>query len=510
VTARKQAEEALRASEHRLNLVLSAGRLATWDLHLPTNEVVWSDEHFRMLGYEIGEVAPSYRAWASRLQPEDREGTETLFAQAMKDGREYHAEYRSLWPDGTVRWLEGRGSCYRDAQGNVTRCCGVTMDITERKRAEAALKDADRRKDEFLATLAHELRNPLAPIRSGLHVLRRAGAQGEKAERVQAMMERQVDHLIRLVDDLLEVSRISRGKIVLLKEPMDLATVIKHSVEMSRGLIDAGALELRLMLPEEPLPIEADAVRLTQVFSNLLNNAAKFTNSGGRIEIAAERAGGQAVVSVADTGVGIAKDMLPRVFDLFAQASNGRDRSSGGLGIGLSLVRSLVELHGGAVEAHSEGAGRGSRFVVRLPLSSKIEAGAPPSKLLKCEATASRRVLVIDDTPDVADSFALLLETLGANVRVAHSGVEGLATCAEFAPELVFLDIGMPGMDGFETARRMRELPAGQKATLIALTGWGEEGTRARVKEAGFDGHLTKPADVEEVEMLLGSTSRVS
>ena len=297
--------------------------------------------------------------------------------------------------------------------------------------------------------------------------------------------------------------RIKTGKIELKKQRIDLASVIDQAVEMNRDLIEASGLELCVALSAEPLLLEADAVRLTQVFANLLNNAAKYTDPGGRIEITVERGADGAIVSVTDTGVGIAKDMLPRVFDIFAQADDIHARSKGGLGIGLALTRGLVELHEGTVEAHSEGEGRGSGFIVRLPLPAGIETVAPPSGTKKNQAKACRRVLIVDDVPDVAHSLALLLETLGGNVRVARSGAEGLALFAEFAPELVLLDIGMPGMDGFETARRMRELLTGRKATLVALTGWGEEETRKRVKEAGFDRHITKPADIGELEALL-------
>ncbi len=381
----------------------------------------------------------------------------------------------------------------------------IMRDITERRRAEIALKEADRHKDEFLATLAHELRNPLAPIRNGLHVLRRSGADAPAAKRIQAIMERQADHLVRLVDDLLEISRISRGKIELRRERVDLASVIDDAVEMSRDLVDAGELELRVAKPRSPLPLDADAVRLTQVFANLLNNAAKFTDPGGRVEITAERERDMGVVSVTDTGVGLAKDMLPRVFDLFTQAADGYERGTGGLGIGLALVRNLVELHGGTVEAHSEGKGRGSRFVVRLPLSTETTARASPPEAEERGTKTPCSVLIVDDVPDIAASFALLLGTLEASVRVTHSGVDGVAACADFAPQVVFLDIGMPGMDGYETARRMRALPAGRRAHLVALTGWGGEETRRRAQEAGFDAHFTKPPEFHKIKELLDS-----
>jgi len=389
---------------------------------------------------------------------------------------------------------------------------GVAIDDTQRTQAEERLQDAaeklreaDRRKDEFLATLAHELRNPLAPIRSGLAVLRRTdGGRSPGATKIQSIMERQVDHLVRLVDDLLEVSRISRGTIPLKKEPLDLVSVIEDAVETSRQLFETGDLELRIDLPKEPLRLEADPVRITQVIANLLNNAAKYTDPGGRIDLRAERQGDEAVVTVADTGVGIPADMLPRVFDLFAQVDRTLGRAQGGLGIGLALVRDLIQLHGGSVEAASEGEGKGSRFLVRLPLAPvAIDRGSAQGHAAIPPSMRPRRVLIVDDTRDVADSLALQMEILGAEVRVAYDGAQGLSSLAEFSPEVVFLDIGMPGMDGFETARRMRECPQGRDVALIALTGWGEEETRKRVEAAGFDRHLTKPAQVDDLRLAL-------
>ena len=403
---------------------------------------------------------------------------------------------------GTLAFGSRTRSAFNDSEIDLMETLShfVSMAIA-RAQMDRALRESDRRKDEFIATLAHELRNPLAAIRNGFNVLNQTG--GAAMPRLRPMMDRQLDQLVRLVDDLLEVSRIKTGKIELKKQRIDLASVIDQAVEMNRDLIEASGLELCVALSDEPLFVEADAVRLTQVFANLLNNAAKYTDPGGRIEITVQRGADGAVVSVTDTGVGIAKDMLPRVFDIFAQAGDIHARSKGGLGIGLALTRGLVALHEGTVEAHSEGEGRGASLIVRLPLSANVEAGARPSKAMAARARAPRHVLIVDDVPDVADSLALLLETLGANVRVARSGAEGLALFAEFAPELVLLDIGMPGMDGIETARRMRELPTGRKATLVALTGWGEAETRKRVKEAGFDRHITKPADMGELEALL-------
>ncbi len=400
----------------------------------------------------------------------------------------------------------------RDAAGRYRGIGGVAIDITERVLADRKLmeaterlREADKRKDEFLATLAHELRNPLAAIRSGLLVVRKSSGSGPGAERMQEIMERQIAHLVRLVDDLLEVSRINHGKIELKNERVDLAVVVAQAVETTRALTEEEGLELRVTLPDRPLPLDADPIRLTQAVTNLLSNAVKYTTRGGQIEVTVEREDDQAVVAVADTGLGISSEMLPRVFDLFTQAGRTLGRAGGGLGIGLSLVQRIVRLHGGDVEAQSEGEGRGSRFIIRLPLPVNTEAEAPsaPEATARRVAPSSRRVLVVDDTPDVADSLALLLETLGAQVRVAYGGREALLTCAEFEPEVVLLDIGMPEMDGFETARRMRDQPAGCRATLVALSGWGEGEMRRRIEEAGFDRRLTKPADLSELERLL-------
>jgi PAS domain S-box-containing protein len=378
--------------------------------------------------------------------------------------------------------------------------------LTERRRMEDSLREADRRKDEFLATLAHELRNPLAPLRSGLQVLRRVGGTGPDAERMQAVMERQVDHLVRLVDDILEASRISRGKIELRREPVELADVIRQAVETSQPLIEASGHELTVELAPEPLLVDGDPVRLAQVFANLANNAAKYTEPGGRIRIRAECKGGEASVSVSDSGIGIPAEMLPRVFDLFAQFDRDSGRSQGGLGIGLALVRSLVEMHGGRVEVRSEGPGRGSEFTVHLPVIAA--APALPAQSHATPARLSLRILVVDDNRDAADSLGMLLEALGAEVRVAYDGPAGLAALEHFAPQAVLLDLGMPGMDGYETARRLRLSPPARDMILIALTGWGQNEEQRRTRQAGFDHHLVKPVDIAELLGVLATASR--
>jgi PAS domain S-box-containing protein len=403
-------------------------------------------------------------------------------------------------------------------KGSVARgIAGVAIDITERVRAEERLRvateqliEADRRKDEFIAMLAHELRNPLAPIRNAVHVLRHDAAITLKGSRDLALLsiaDRQVQHLIRLVDDLLEVSRITRGKIELKKQPIELTDVLRHAIETAQPIIEHGGHDLHVALPAEPLMLDADPVRLAQVFTNLLNNAAKYTERGGTIWLSAERRGNTAVITLRDSGVGIPAEMLPHVFDLFTQVDKTLGRAQGGLGIGLALVKRLIELHGGTVEAQSEGPGRGSAFVVQLPTLPQSAAENPVESTAVTGVRVTRRILVIDGEPDVADSLAILLETLGATVRVAYGGVAGIEALKAFKPELVFLDLGMPQVDGYETARQIRALPEGRHVPLVALTGWGQAQVYDQVREAGFDRQLTKPAALEALRELLANTS---
>jgi PAS domain S-box-containing protein len=431
---------------------------------------------------------------------------ECPMAVTFKERREVRgAEAIVERPDGSRIWMQPYPALLRDELGNIIGAVNILIDITERKRAAKALAEADRRKDEFLAMLAHELRNPLAPIHNGLHVLRKSSGEPQAAHRVREMMERQVAHLIRLVDDLMDVSRIATGKIELKKEETDLATLLDLAIEETRHFIEAGGLELRLNLSGHALPLAADPVRITQAFTNLLNNAAKFTDAGGWIEIASARRGDEAVVHVSDSGMGIPSDMLERVFDLFTQAHRQANYAQGGLGVGLALVREIVQLHGGRVELHSEGRDQGSRFTVYLPLLSALSSERVAGETGADAAPTPRRVLIIDDNRDVADSLAMLLQALEADVRVAYDGREGLEQLMSFAAEIIFLDLGMPGMDGFETARRIRKASQGRKVKIVALTGWGEEATRNRVKDADFDDHVTKPMDFSRLARLLGS-----
>ena len=388
---------------------------------------------------------------------------------------------------------------------------GVTQDVTDRKRAEEALKNADRRKDEFLATLAHELRNPLAPLRTGLQVLNISQDAAVAAD-TRKMMDRQLSHMVRLIDDLLDVSRITSDKLTLRKEWVLLQAIAETAVEASRPFIEASGHALKLALPDEPVWLAADPTRLAQVVSNLLTNAAKYTPEGGCIELAAVREGGEVIVRVTDTGLGIPPEMLAEVFEMFTQVNRTLDRSQGGLGIGLALVKRLVELHGGTITAESPGLGEGSTFTVRLPLVEAYAGGTEPRTTPEATPAQSpvsgRRVLVVDDNVDGAESLARVLQICGHETRTAHSGPEALDAARPFKPEVVFLDIGLPGMNGYEVAKRLRGEPSLSGAVLVALTGWGSEDNKRQSREAGFDFHLTKPVEVTAIESILARVAR--
>jgi PAS domain S-box-containing protein len=386
-------------------------------------------------------------------------------------------------------------------------------DITARKQTEGQLRrlagdlaEADRRKTEFLATLAHELRNPLAPIRSGLGVLRLSGDNPAALLKVREMMERQVGHMVHLIDDLLDVARISGGKLELKRERAHLKKILASAVETSLPLIEAARHRLELDLPPADLMVDADDTRIAQVVANLLNNAAKYTPGGGHIGLSVREEAGMAVIAVTDSGVGIPADALDSVFDMFKQVDRHMGRAQGGLGIGLSLVRRLVEMHGGTVTAASRGSGQGSTFEVRLPLVEESATQAPlPATQSGAAGASGLRVLVVDDNVDAALTLAMILEASGHATQVAHDGAAALAAAARFAPQVAFLDIGMPGMDGYDTARAMRRMTGLEEITLIALTGWGTESDRLRSSDAGFDHHLTKPAQLAAVQDLLAS-----
>jgi len=376
-------------------------------------------------------------------------------------------------------------------------------DITRRKQVENALRDADRRKDEFLATLAHELRNPLAPIRNAARLLLLKGSPDPQQRWGAEVIHRQADHMGRLLDDLLDVSRISRGRLEMRTEWIDLGTVINSAIETSRPVIDAHRQELTVDRPCEPVYVNADPVRLAQVFSNLVNNAAKFMDAGGQIHLSAEQQGNEAVISIKDRGMGLADGMLPHIFEIFWQASPALERSHGGLGVGLSLARGIVELHGGRIEAHSQGLGHGSEFIVHLPVVNDPAQTLPVRPDEPLRGGKVRRVLIVDDVKDNADSLAALLKTLGHDVHVVYGGAAAIQVANKLRPDAVLLDIGMPDIDGLEVCTYLRRQPWGQSILIVALTGWGQESDRARTEEAGFDHHLIKPAELSALTKLL-------
>ena len=379
------------------------------------------------------------------------------------------------------------------------------------RRLATDLAETDRRKTEFLATLAHELRNPLAPLQNGLEIMRLSAGNAEVLGRTRDMMERQLTHMVHLVEDLLDVARITRGKVHLKKEQVQLKSIVDSAVETSMPLIRTSRHQLLVEVADETMVLDADPTRLAQVVSNLLNNASKYTPAGGRIALTAERDGNQAVITVVDNGVGIPQDLLPSVFDMFIQVGQNKEQAQGGLGVGLTLVRRLVELHGGAVTARSEGSGCGSTFTVRLPLFLQTSVEPDPSPPVPTAIASSghinKRVLVVDDNSDVAESLSALLQVGGYTTRVANDAMQTFEMAQEFKPEVVFLDIGMPGMNGYDVARTLRKTPGMEQVVLVALSGWGSESDRKRSRAAGFDGHLTKPAGLAAVNRLLSRLS---
>jgi CheY-like chemotaxis protein/nitrogen-specific signal transduction histidine kinase len=388
---------------------------------------------------------------------------------------------------------------------------GIVRDITGRKKLEDqlrqrvdALAEADRQKNEFLAMLGHELRNPLGPMRNALHILKMARSDPKTQDEAEGMIERQLQHLVRLVDDLLDVSRIIRGRIELRRDRLDLAVAIRRAVETAQPLIDANGHVLDISLPGRPVHVMGDLIRLSQVISNLLGNAAKYSTKPGRIRVALTEQDGKAWVAVEDEGEGIPADLLPRIFDLFVQGDHTLARSQGGLGIGLTLVRRLMELHGGEVGVESRGLGHGSRFTIRLPaLATPPRPHPQQDERVTSARSASRRVLVVDDNVDAANSISKLLQLLGHTVRCVYDGPSALSATEEFRPEIVVLDIGLPGMDGYEVAKRLRDRRNFRSIPIVAVTGYGQDDDRARSREAGFSEHLAKPVDPEVLHKLV-------
>jgi PAS domain S-box-containing protein len=429
--------------------------------------------------------------------PEDQARiVEEFFPKVLRDGHgEIEVRFRHF-RTGAARWMAYEVVTLPDAAGRPIGFATVSQDVTERRRFAEDLREADRRKGEFMATLAHELRNPLAPVRNSLHLVRNS-PDGDVRANALSVMERQLGHLVRLVDDLLDVSRITTGKLELRTDRVDLTDILRHAVETAHPEINRKEHRLTVEVPAGGLPIDGDAMRLTQVFANLMHNASKFTDRGGHLTLKATRTGSDAEISVRDTGEGIAHDMLSPIFEMFAQADRSLERRHGGLGIGLTMARRLVELHGGTIMARSDGIGQGSEFIVRLPLATRTETQEPRESSGKWPALESRRILVADDNPDSLDSLAMLLRLRGNEVRTAPDGERALAEAESYRPEVILLDIGMPVVNGYEACRRIRDQDWGRNVLIIALTGWGQEEDRERSRAAGFDHHMVKPVDPE-------------
>ncbi|HEX5818273.1 MAG TPA: PAS domain S-box protein [Gemmatimonadales bacterium] len=507
VTEQQRIDAALRDSEERLRLALEGAQIGMWVTDLATGRTECTPYNNEVFGFDPQSPPLPAEAWYQAVHPEDRPLVQAAWLSAIEHDTPYAVEYRIVRADGALRWIASRARFHRDGAGVPARALGISMDVTAQKAAEDALRESGRSKDEFLATLAHELRNPLAPLRTAAYLLN-SPALGDGARRdAQQMIERQVTHLTRLVDDLLEVSRVTLGRIELLRERMSVAMVVEHAVEAARAAIEEGGHQLQLELPESPLWVDADLVRLSQVFTNLLTNAARYTPPGGRITVRAYAKGRDVIVGIRDTGIGIAPEMLGHVFEMFVQLPHGDRARHGGLGIGLALSKRLVELHGGSIEARSPGEGRGSEFSVCLPgVDAPRAAPAPARRALA--AGGRRRILVVDDNVDAAMSLAILLELLGHEVDTVHDGHHALALLETETFDVVLLDIGMPTLSGYEVARRVRERLGSRAPKLVALTGWGQSDDRARSAEAGFDHHLLKPADpgviAQVIETLAG------
>ncbi len=534
VTERTRATAALRASQERMRLAAEATGVGIWEWNVITNAIRWDALMFRIYGIEpTPDEFIHYRDWSGAVLPEDLAENEAILQDTVRrcgqSTREFRIRRRG---DGECRWIQAVETVRANHEGNAEWVLGTNLDITERLITAQALREVDRRKDEFLATLAHELRNPLAPMRMAVELLRMKGPDIPELQLARDVIDRQTQAMARLIEDLMDVSRINQGKVTLKREQVELAKIVQGAIETSHPLIEEMGHKLTVTLPPGPVIVDADLTRLAQVFLNLLNNAAKYTERGGRIELVAsvERqvASGNlenpaslatrhlpldtpfVVVSVTDTGIGIPADKLPTLFEMFSQVEGALSRSQGGLGIGLSLVKRLVEMHGGSVEARSGGPGQGSEFLVRLPIvveqTYSSEANDDGDH---ATPTSELRILVVDDNRDAAESLAMLLTATGNNVQTAHDGEKAVAAAGKFRPHVVLCDIGLPKLNGYEACRQMKAQAWDKKMVLIAVTGWGQDDDRRKSEEAGFDHHMVKPVDPKSLMKLLAGLKTV-
>jgi two-component system CheB/CheR fusion protein len=491
----------------RLEIALQSAGMATWQIDLRTREVVCSEGLGPMFGLAPGFHFACTEDWLARIHPEDRADVAARRESAVAGADAYQIQYRAIGADGVTRWIATSGRVLCDADGRPTHLIGTARDVSadlairhKLERKTEQLEQADRQKNEFLSILAHELRNPLAAARYSIALLRQTGATAAAVGRATEVIDRQIGHMARLLDELLDLSRITHKRITLDKQVLDVRKIVELACESAQPVLAGRGHRLRLSLPLEPVPVMGDEVRLTQVFANLLNNAAKFTPAAGQVDIRVAVEAGEACIDVIDDGIGIEPARLEDVFEMFAQLETKAHGGTPGLGIGLAVVRSLVTLHGGSASAHSEGAGKGTRIHIRLPLAPAVEApvSAPPAEL--APASPGRlRVLVADDNVDAAQLLAEFLRTEGHEVHMAYDGSAAIELAKRVRPDVMVLDIGMPGANGYEVGQWTREQPWGAGATLVAVTGWGQEHDGNRAQRACFDVRLVKPVDMKQL-----------
>jgi PAS domain S-box-containing protein len=502
VTEKKHAQDALRVSQGRLEEGMLAARMVVWDWDLATGELSFSANAPKIFGADLDKLT---RPWEV-LHPDDQVIMKNACQQAIAERGKFQAVVRIiLSPNGGIFWSDVRGKVIFDEAGQALAIRGIALDVTERKRAEEKLQEADRRKDEFLAMLAHELRNPLAPIRAAAQLLKIDSGDDGRVRQASEIIGRQVEHITSLVDDLLDVARVTRGQVSLEKHPVDVRSLIADAVEQAGSAIESRGHRLVLPQTTESFQVLGDRKRLVQVIANLLNNAAKYTPEGGNIEVRLEAQRDQLMLVVQDDGIGIAQELLPRVFELFTQAQRSADRSQGGLGIGLSLVKSLVESHGGSVTADSKGTGAGTKFTVQLPRYHEPQAAVPHQEgdMPVSSPANALRIMIVDDNKDGALMLSMLLEATGHETVIEHDPYRALERAPLEAPDVCLLDIGLPGMDGNELARQLRSTEVLARTVLIAVTGYSQYRDRKNSLGAGFNHYLVKPVDVEELVALL-------
>lgn len=499
---RMQSEQALLRSEKQLRLATEKADIGIWEMDLVRKTGSWSGRAVDTLGG--GKKPFSGDVWEQVCHEDDCAQVRLTWQDILKEDAPCEMEFRlrAQPEDENESWFLVRGRVERNGSGEPLYAAGVVFDVTEKRLHEAAMKDADRRKNEFLATLAHELRNPLAPIKNALHIIDAETADAEIKVRARQLMRHQVNHMERLVDDLMDVSRISQGKIELKRECISLSEAVQLSVDAVRPLIEDKGLSVFVQETDKDLWLYADSARISQILSNVLNNAAKYTIKGG-ITVKVFREGDQAVIQVKDTGIGIPERKLPYIFDMFMQVDNSMEKSYGGLGIGLTLVRSLLGLHGGSIIAESAGEGQGSAFTIRLPLSEKKEADLYENADKASVPVKKHRVLVVDDNESSANTLGWIFELMGHDFKVAHTAEQAIGITKEYKPDLVLLDIGMPGMNGYDLCRLLRKDPALASTTFVAQTGWGQKEHRRLSQEAGFHHHLVKPVSMPVLHELL-------